>query len=237
MPAPYTIFDVQALPTTFQDDFSSGTLNANNWVASDYETPGSGVFDPTYVLLNQGMLCLALTQTGNNVANSVGSEIASVNSFSFGVYQWDARLSSNTTTPNGAGHAISGQVSGLFNYRTPAANTEIDFELEGHLPCQLEVGTWVTEASHALKNVYLRDLTQAFRAYSFWWTSEFVRFYVDGFLIYTNTTNVPQLPAPVLMNHWAGEGEDLSFGGPATFNVTRRLYVRSFKFWSQDQWT
>ncbi|HET7712311.1 MAG TPA: hypothetical protein VFL80_10320 [Thermoanaerobaculia bacterium] len=44
----------------------------------------------------------------------------------------------------------------------------------------------------------------------------------------THTGAVPQDPAYVIMNHWGTHNQ--SFGGPATPNVARYLYVDWFQF-------
>ena len=60
------------------------------------------------------------------------------------------------------------------------------------------------------------------------WTPTSIKFYVDGVLVSTHTGVVPQTPAFAMINHWGTNST--GWGGLATTNITRYMFVRSFSF-------
>lgn len=123
---------------SFEERFNTGVLDPAKWVASNYSgavgttATNTGVMNPNHIDLSSGMLRLKLTQTGTAgvAVTSTGAEISTLNSFGYGTYDFVARMSSTSATPNGAGTNVSGTISALFNYGADSV-TEIDFELEG----------------------------------------------------------------------------------------------------------
>ncbi len=215
---------------TFYDDFSKGSLDTSKWIPSNWGAPGGGTFVPSYLDFSTGMLRIKLTQTssGGGVA-SVGGELQSKNALGFGTYEWIMRAASTSTTPNGSGYTVSGQISSGFIY-VNNSQTEIDSpEIEGQNPGTLWWTSWTsvntkqytsTQASFAPEN--------GFHSYKCVWTKTSIKFYVDGVLVSTHTGVVPQTPAYAMINHWGTNST--GWGGLATPNVTRYMFVRSFSF-------
>jgi len=191
----------------------------------------SGVYDPSYVDLSQGMLCLRMTQTQNpdGSVNSIGSEIKLNQTFGYGTYQWTARMGSTATTPNGPGVAVTGGISGLFIYNDNH-QTEIDFEHEGQFPNRIDLTSWLYTIQDQGFPATV-DLSQGFHTYKFVWAPGRIDYYLDGVLLHTVTNNVPSSPANVFLDHWGTL--DTSFGGTPTVGVERRLYVSNFSYWAQ----
>jgi hypothetical protein len=215
---------------TFFDNFSSGSLDTSKWIPSNWGAPGGGTFVPSYLDFSSGMLRIKVTQTssGGGVA-SVGGELQSKTAFGFGTYEWVMRASSTSSTPTGSGVAVSGQISSGFIF-VNNSQTEIDSpEIEGQNPGTLWWTSWTsvntkqyteTQASFAPE--------QGFHSYKCVWTSTSIKFYVDGVLVSTHTGVVPQTPAFAMINHWGTNST--GWGGLATTNITRYMFVRSFSF-------
>ena len=215
---------------TFFDNFSSGSLDTSKWIPSNWGAPGGGTFVPSYLDFSSGMLRVKVTQTssGGGVA-SVGGELQSKTAFGFGTYEWVMRASSTSSTPTGSGVAVSGQISSGFIF-VNNSQTEIDSpEIEGQNPGTLWWTSWTsvntkqyteTQASFAPE--------QGFHSYKCVWTSTSIKFYVDGVLVATHTGVVPQTPAFAMINHWGTNST--GWGGLATTNITRYMFVRSFSF-------
>ena len=216
---------------TFYDDFSKGSLDTSKWIPSNWGAPGGGTFVPSYLDFSTGMLRIKVTQTYNSSGGiaSVGGELQSKNTLGFGTYEWVMRASSTSSTPNGSGYTVSGQISSGFIY-VNNSQTEIDSpEIEGQNPGTLWWTSWIsvntkqytsTQAPFAPEN--------GFHSYKCVWTRTSIKFYVDGVLVSTHTGVVPQTPAYAMINHWGTNST--GWGGLATPNITRYMFVRSFSF-------
>ena len=225
-------------PPGLSDSFNTGVLDPTKWVIDtgnignqSLGTASTG--SAANVSMANSALGLKLTQV--TAGNSVGAEVRSINTFGYGTYQWTARTSSTATTPGGAGTAVSGQVTGLFNYfqnsgLTSPFFTENDFEVEGQHPTQLEMTSW-SSASPVVNtetNFTAAGMDTAQHVYKFVWAPGRIDYYFDGTLVSTHLTNVPSNPAFILMNHWGTNSA--SFGGTASVGVTRWAYITGFTF-------
>jgi beta-glucanase (GH16 family) len=241
-PAPKPVPTPTPNPTpTFEDDFSSGTLSSN-WRVSNWTAPGNvaganvGTFIPANVDLSQGCLCLKLQQTKNadGSVSSVGGEIQLNQLCGYGTYVYDMRASSTSATVSGAGSAVNGQISSGFNY-LPDANynsiTEIDApEIEGQHPNQISYTVWNNQVSEDTSAVPILSPDAQFHEYKFQWFAGSVKFFLDGQLVYTATTNIPAQAAYMMFNHWGTNSTN--WGGLATPGVDRFMYVKNFKFYA-----
>jgi IPT/TIG domain-containing protein/glycosyl hydrolase family 16 len=216
---------------TFYDDFSKGSLDTSKWIPSNWGAPGGGTFIPSYLDFSTGMLRIKVTQTYNSSGGiaSVGGELQSKNALGFGTYEWVMRASSTSSTPTGSGYTVSGQISSGFVFINNS-QTEIDSpEIEGQNPGTLWWTSWAglaqkqstsTQAPFAPEN--------GLHSYKCVWTKTSIKFYVDGVLVSTHTGVVPQTPAYAMINHWGTNST--GWGGLATPNITRYMFVRSFSF-------
>lgn len=218
---------------TFSDTFNTGTLDAAKWTATNGSAPGgstvnTSTFASSHVSLAQGLLQLNLTQAGaSNPITSIGGEIVSIPTFGFGTYEWVMRSGSSSLTPNGAGTARSGQVSGAFNFINNS-QTEIDFEIEGQTPNIVELTNWTSTSTNQTSNTTLTGSDAGFHDYKFVWMAGEIDFYIDNVLVSTHTQNVPNTPAHAIINFWGTNGT--GFGGTATINVPRQMYVSRFSY-------
>jgi endo-1,3-1,4-beta-glycanase ExoK len=219
---------------TFSDTFSTGSLDASKWLASNGFAPGSisgvnyGSFIPNNVDLSKGMLCLKLQQqlTSSGVL-SIGGEIQSITTYGYGTFEWVMRASSTSQTPTGAGSAVSGQVSAGFSF-VNNSETEIDFEIEGQNPDTAWMTNWISTTEKQYSSIFLASPDATFHHYKFVWMPGKIDFYIDGALVSTHTSNIPSTPAYVMINHWGTNST--GWGGLATLGVERYLYVSSFSY-------
>jgi Glycosyl hydrolases family 16/IPT/TIG domain len=216
---------------TFFDNFSSGSLDTSKWVPSNWNAPGGGTFVPSNLDFSTGMLRIKVTQTYNSSGGiaSVGGELQSKQTFGFGTYEWIFRASSTSSTPTGSGVAVSGQISSGFVF-VNNSQTEIDSpEIEGQNPGTIWWTTWTSVNTKQSTSSQAPFAPEAgFHSYKCLWTPTSINFYVDGVLVSTHTGVVPQTPALAMINHWGTNST--GWGGLATPNVTRYMFVRSFSF-------
>ena len=219
---------------SFSDTFSGGTLDPAKWFIDTGNAPGNiarvnqGTLSAGHVDLSTGMLRLTLTQSvADGLATSVGAEIRSKQLFGYGTYVWVARAASTSATPKGAGSAVSGTVTDVFNY-IDDSQTEIDFEYEGQFPSTLEMTNYSGVSNSQTSSTTVPDADSSFHEYKFVWSAAKIKFYVDGTLVSTHTQHIPSAPAAALINLWGTNSK--SFGGVATSGVTLYLYVSSFSY-------
>ena len=216
---------------TFYDDFSKGSLDTSKWIPSNWRAPGGGTFVPSYLDFSTGMLRIKVTQTYNSGGgiSSVGGELQSKNALGFGTYEWVMRASSTSSTPNGSGYTVSGQISSGFIF-VNNSQTEIDSpEIEGQNPGTLWWTSWTsvtTKQSTSSQAPFAPE--NGFHSYKCVWTKNSIAFYVDGVLVSAHSGVVPQTPAYAMINHWGTNST--GWGGLATPNITRYMFVRSFSF-------
>lgn len=215
---------------TFFDNFSKGSLDTSKWIASNWGAPGGGKFVPSYLDFSSGMLRIKVTQTysGGAVA-SVGGELQSKKAFGFGTYEWVMRASSTSSTPTGSGVAVSGQISSGFIF-VNNSQTEIDTpEIEGQNPGTLWWTSWTsTTRKQWTSNQAPFAPEKGFHSYKCVWSRTQIKFYVDGVMVSSHTGVVPQVAAYAMINHWGTNSR--GWGGLATTNSTRYMFVRSFSF-------
>ncbi len=213
----------------FNDDFDTGTLNTNNWIISNWNAPGGGIFKPNMIDMRYRMLGLKMTQVnGPNGIQSIGAELQYSKLCGYGTYQWIMRASSTASTPSGRGNAFSGSISGLFNY-VNHSTTELDFEIEGSRPNVIQLTTWSTINSSQESAYYMgTPLDAAFYRYKYIWTPGKVQYFIEDVLIGTHTKNVPSTPAYPMINHWGTN--DTIWGGTATPGIDRWMWVSNFNY-------
>jgi beta-glucanase (GH16 family) len=219
---------------TFSDNFNTGTLSSNwivsNYTSDNYAGAGSNVqFSPSAIDMSQGCLCIKLTQP--TAASSVGGELQLNQKFGYGTYSFTMRASSTSPIKGGAGNAVSGQISAVFNYLPDASYnsiTEIDApEIEGQHPNQLSYTSWVNGVQKAVE-VPFQSPEAGFHVYKYVWAAGKIDFYVDGMLVTSITSNVPTQAASPIINHWGTNST--GWGGVATPGVDRYMYVSNFTF-------
>lgn len=216
---------------TFNDNFDQGSLNTNAWAISVGPSPvagggANGSFTSNSVSLSLGCLQLRLTQ---NTTFGLGGEVSTTNTFSYGLFEWTARLASTATTPTGVGEPKSGGVSSGFIFVNDS-ETELDVELQGQFPYQAEFTTFHELANVQTTAVHLDRVCDGFKRYSILWLPGSVSYYVSDLLVAVHTDDVPSTPANIFMNHWATNSD--SFGGVRTTGVQRYAYYTNARHYA-----
>lgn len=226
---------------TWRDDFNS--LNTQFWNIPDrealegrYRNVHTGYFEKDNVTTKDGYLILKITQEIGVVDNnakgvlSKGSEIESKKTFGYGTYQWRVRMSSISSDPKTPGKMVSGQISALFNFINNS-ETEIDFEVEGQYPEQIEMVTWKnpdtsgfpTEDDRMYTFRTFRGAESSFHTYKFVWTPKEITYFIDDTLVAHHTDHVPTASAHFMINHWGTNSKE--FGGEASVGTDRYMLV------------
>lgn len=232
----------------WKDDFNS--LNTSFWNVPDRTAlEGSirqdhlGYFKKNNVWVKNGYLILRLTQRHGKVdANengiiSSGAELESKKKFGYGTYEWRMRLSSTSEDPTKPGKTVPGQISAGFNF-VNNSQTEIDFEVEGQYPNQLEMTTWKNPDTSGFPTTddriftfkQIPNLSSQFHTFTFIWKPDVITYFLDGKLVATHKEHVPTTSANFMINHWGTDNED--FGGLATPGATRYMIVDWVKYTS-----
>lgn len=229
----------------FYEDFSQ-PLDPAKWMVSNWQAPGNddnhaSVSRDDNVRVEGGYLVLELNQYSMDVSTvdpaltltntfSIGGEVRTIDSFGYGIYSMRVRASSTSPTPTGIGSAVSGSITGIFNWITDS-ETEIDIEVEGVRPEQTQTTTWNNVNNPNEHQDFVLSGPQpheVFYEYTIDWEPTRVRFYRDGVLFSTHTAVVPSDPAPFFFNHWGTDSE--WWGGYPTANTPRYVYVDWFSF-------
>ena len=228
--------------SAWQDNFNTGRLDRSRWVVGNGQAPGFipnlhlGDYSPSNVSLSGGTLTLTLTQqsgqVGTNSAGvlSHGAIIYTKSVCGYGTYEWRMRMSSAGNCPSCGGLSKSGSVSAGFLY-VNNSQTEIDFEFSGLTPGSVWLVNWLnsnpakdpTAANETGFQDELASVSDIFHDYRFVWSPGMIRYYVDGILVSTHTTNVPSAPAYFMINHWGTNSP--YWGGMATLGITRYFYI------------
>jgi endo-1,3-1,4-beta-glycanase ExoK len=216
---------------TFSDNFNEQGLDltkwiVSNWTSKNYAGAGSDVtFSPNNISVSQGMLRLELDQP--TASTSVGAELQSKQTFGYGTYEFRARMSSTSPIYDGAGKTLSGSDSAMFCFINNS-QTEIDIEFCGNTPGIINLTNWLTLGAHTSDEPAIAGLDQGFHDYKIVWKAGMIQWYIDGTLVATHTTNVPSVPAYIMLNFWGTN--DPQWGGLATPGVSRYMYVSLVQF-------
>jgi len=147
-------------------------------------------------------------------------------------------MGSTSSTPDGVGHGVSGQISAVWNYGPDASYnsvTEIDGpEVEGDYPNRLSYTVW----KNGLRSGYTpvnesSDIASAFHEFRFDWEAGSVKFYFDGVCVATQSVAIPTVPAYPMINFWGTNSA--GWGGTATIG-TRYMYVKNFSFYKSGSY-
>lgn len=219
-------------PVVWEDRFDTGSLDLGKWTPSNWSAPQEGQFRLDNVDLSQGCLRLEVNQainpTDTTKVLSVGGEIVSTQKFGYGTYEFEVRAGSTADSPGIAGAAVSGSVSGLFNF-VNNSETEIDIELLGAAADRVfftnyhELGV-----KEGTEDILPFAAALGFHTYKFVWAPAYVAYFVDGKQMAIHSEAVPSTPAHIIINHWGTNSP--YWGGLASPGIQRYLYVKSVKF-------
>jgi beta-glucanase (GH16 family) len=208
-------------------DFSK-ERDLSKFRVSDWTTWSLGTtFSPTNVALVNGELELTLTQVQQSDGSfkNTGGEVATLQEFGYGTFEWVAKMASSGGVPT------SGNISAVFVYKvdsTSSFDTEIDFEQQGNRPDVVNLTTWTQPlfGTQETSEVPLSGQFDGYHTYTFTWAPSVITFAIDGVVVRQHYRQIGSItPVPAMMNLWGTN--DHAWGGPATPG-TVRMYVRSF---------
>lgn len=192
-------------------------FNGATWQKADGYSNGD-MFNCTWRANNAtftsgGQLRLALTSPSNNTFDA--AEYRSVNKYGYGKYEVSMMPAKNT-----------GIVSSFFTYTGPSDGTpwdEIDIEFLGKDTTKVQFNYYTNGVGGHEKVVDLGfDASKAYHTYAFDWQAGSIKWYVDGVLKHTATSNIPSRPGKIMMNLWNGKGVDSWLG---SYNGANPLYA------------
>ncbi len=145
-------------------------------------------FSNKNAVIENGLLTLSLTQTGNGFA---GAEYRSRTQFSYGYYSVSMKAAS-----------CSGVISSFFTY-TGCPWDEINIEFLGNDTTKVQFN-YYTNGKGGHEYVYELgfDASEGFHEYGFDWQPDSITWYVDGVSVYKATEDIPSHAGYIMMNLW-----------------------------------
>jgi GR25 family glycosyltransferase involved in LPS biosynthesis len=185
------------------------------WMLRDDTFPSNlAVFRPSNCsVADDDSARLTLRQEHTAVRDFTSAAIASRNRYLYGRFVAELRPS-----------AVSGLITGMFLHRN-APRQEIDVEILGRDATKMLVNVYYNPGNDGAKLEYgyrgapaLIDLEfdadQDFHKYEIDWRADFIRWYVDGRLVYERVdwdpTPIPHLPMQFNVNLWHAKSRDLA---------------------------
>nr|AAZ17396.1 glucanase-xylanase fusion protein gx-56 [synthetic construct] len=200
---------------SFFEPFNS--YNSGLWQKADGYSNGD-MFNCTWrannvSMTSSGEMRLALTSPSYNKFDC--GENRSVQTYGYGLYEVRMKPAKNT-----------GIVSSFFTYTGPTEGTpwdEIDIEFLGKDTTKVQFNYYTNGAGNHEKLADLGfDAANAYHTYAFDWQPNSIKWYVDGQLKHTATTQIPAAPGKIMMNLWNGTGVDDWLG---SYNGVNPLYA------------
>ena len=123
-----------------------------------------------------------------------------------------------------------GCITAFFLYRPNASQfTEIDFEISGKSPKVITLNHWVDKRSHDKEIPLTFDTSKEFHTYTIDWKPNSITWEIDGKIVHSTTTAVPNKPMQVIFNLWATKSEKWA-GSIKNGKLPTFAYVNSFKY-------
>lgn len=175
--------------------FNQDTFSRANW-SNGY--PFYSAWCPEQIVINNGFMTLNLEQKTCNNSSYASGEYRTNNTYLYGKYNVKLKASD-----------VNGTVTSFFTYTGAAEGTqhdEIDIEILGKDTTKLQINYWKNGVEHPVMVDLGFNAAHDFHEYAFEYTQDFIKWYVDGALIYTvqsDGSNLPITPAKIIVNHWA----------------------------------
>jgi beta-glucanase (GH16 family) len=200
------------------------------WQKSDWANNGVfyNAWCPNQLFFNNGILDIGLNAIPCHGKTHASGEYRTNNTYVYGKYTARMRASD-----------INGTITAMFVYTGPSAGTphdEIDIEILGKNPHILQINYWRNNTEHPQFINLGFDASLAMHQYSFVWTLDSIKWYVDNRLVYTvlenhlnNNDSLPIYPGKFIVNLWAATGID-SWSGAYQNGTVAHAYFDYLSF-------
>jgi len=196
------------------DSYNTGMFTkADGWTNGN---PFNVGWRADHISFSGGTMTLTLNNTScpSGCSNTpyASGEYRTNNLYGYGVYEGRFKAAK-----------ASGTVSSLFTYTGPSDNQpwdEIDFEVLGKNTTQMQLNYFTngTGGHETIINLGF-DSSAGFHTYGFEYRPTFIKWFVDGVLVHTETGSRGPLPShnmKLMVNFWPGIGVD-GWLGPFTY--------------------
>jgi len=199
-PKPVTPTPSPSIGLLLRDDFNS--LNSNVWTVSAYDQ--NSFIDTTFlkenVWFSDGKLVMKA-----DVNKHTGGELKSKQLFTYGKYRASMKLD-----------ATPGSFLTFFNYIWAGGNggekhNEVDIEVINDGKTAL-LTTWYDGKRNYKAYTLPFDAAAAYHVYGYDWYKDHVDFFIDGKLIWTSTSIIPNQPTYLYFNSWVIKDVPASHG-------------------------
>lgn len=205
----------------FEDQFNADLKK--NWVPQNHSFENNlAQFSAKQISLKDGFLLLKLSEKRNGIKKYSGAELRSKQSFLYGKFEVRMKAA-----------AAEGLVTAFFLYLPNSLNnTEIDVEISGKYPNRVTLNHWVNATSHDVDINLPFDTTADFHDYVIIWEPNKLSWQVDGKLIYSTNTAIPNQAMPIIFNLWASKSVSwVGHVNPAQLPATAMIdFVRYYPY-------
>lgn len=195
--------------------YNKNSLDDPQWKLREDTFPSNlSIFTPNnFKLISQGIAQLTLREQTTAVRYFTSAAIVTQQKFLFGKFVAELKPSN-----------VPGIVTGMFLHRN-SPHQEIDIEFLGKDTTKMLVNVFYNPGLEGTKLEYGYrgtpvlinlgfDASKEFHQYKIEWHDSFLRWYVDGHIVYErvewNPTPIPNLPMEFNVNIWCSRSEDLA---------------------------
>jgi endo-1,3-1,4-beta-glycanase ExoK len=184
---------------TFIDDFNKSSKA--NWTLESHTFENNlAHFSAKNVTIRNGELVLSLTQEKSHKKGYTAAEIRSKREYLYG--RFEARIKASDAL---------GCITAFFLYQPNGDNQEIDFEISGKSTNEITLNNWIDKTSHDKLIPLDFNTTAAFHDYAIIWTPNEIKWEIDGKVVHSTTTAIPNKAMHVVFNLWATKS--VNWGG------------------------
>ncbi|MBB2146565.1 family 16 glycosylhydrolase [Pedobacter sp. LMG 31464] len=184
---------------TFTDDFTKGLKT--NWTIENHTFENNlAHFSPANVVTENGELVLSLTNEKFHKKEYTAAEIRSKRAYLYG--RFEARIKASDAL---------GCITAFFLYQPAENNQEIDFEISGKSPNEITLNNWIDKTSHDKVIALDFNTTAAFHDYAIIWNPNEIKWEIDGKIVHSTTTAIPNKAMHIVFNLWATKS--VNWGG------------------------
>jgi len=203
---------------TFIDNFTSD-LNAN-WTVENHTFENNlAHFSAKNVAIKKDELVLSLTKEKFHKKEYTAAEIRSKKEYLYG--RFEARIKATDAL---------GCITAFFLYQPAGDNQEIDFEISGKSPTEITLNNWIDKTSHDKLIPLDFNTTAAFHDYAIIWSPHEIKWEIDGKIVHSTTTAIPNKPMHVIFNLWATKS--VNWGGNIEqATLPTKVYIDKVQFY------